>query len=60
MESAVKKYLSKIGTKGGAARSDKKTRSCRLNAKKPRPGRKNGQSRSVEKTRDRAMKEALS
>lgn len=38
---AVTAYLRSIGTKGGSAKSDKKTAACRANAKKPRPGRKN-------------------
>lgn len=32
----IKEHYSKIGKKGGQAKSDKKTLSCRENAKKPR------------------------
>jgi hypothetical protein len=35
----IKEYLSKIGTKGGKAKSEKKTAACKLNAQKPRKKR---------------------
>jgi hypothetical protein len=45
-----KTYLSEIGRRGGAAKSQKKADSCRANARKPRPNaRKNKDLRADEK-----------
>lgn len=33
----VKEYLSQIGRRGGAVKSQKKADACRANARKPRP-----------------------
>ena len=40
MNPTIKKYLSAIGRKGGSVSSEAKTAAVRLNAQKPRPGRR--------------------
>ena len=41
MKSDIKKYLSKIGTKGGSSRSERKTIASRVNAIKAREAKAN-------------------
>jgi len=36
----VTQFLSRIGTKGGSVKSERKARAARRNAKKPRPNRR--------------------